>query len=611
MSKYTIFSPALAGVAQDQPSIKIQNIFSTNNSNVRINNGEVVRNKMRLPEIVDVNGDVISFPRRIFTLIENIPDNPSIETDDKFVIEGDQTDYIEADDTIRIMGSVSNDTTYTVDTVTFDTSNPSTYLDGRTLITVEESITDSTDFTGVLWQGDSCVIHQRTLVDDVQDEFLFLFTSYNIFRWDFSLKTLTNVWTVVGAAEVVNWSTDLTGNAVLATNNSDIPLIGTSSTNFKGIDTDEGPEVSTGVYIVRAKLVKEFENYTLLGNVVLSDGTALPTVFYNSKLNFPEEWDAGDSALFDIAGNDHIQGWGTEFDHLIIFKERSIHDMYFDAGLGDKLFVISNINSTIGCKAQDSIINDADGRLYYFATDKTIKSLREGEISQKIDPTLANIVDELVPYIKGTFIDEYSQIWWAIPVGATTTINNKVVVLDNNRIWNFIDMEVASFGQYSRVETQTWDNITFPNWDSWDQPWNSAAQNKGFPIDLVANCNSSVYASHESSLDITSSFEGYFVLTTDLAQKQALPIFKRLLDSEWYFTAGVGSTYVTISIKDSNQSVFTEVGTLDISNPNGNEIVIVPLSLDIRSKSFDIKVSGTNPYQFIGCVLSFEPAGSR
>lgn len=608
MPKFTIFSPALAGLAQNKPSIKIQTIFSTDNSNVRIQNGEVLRNQLRLPEIVDLDGNIIVFPRRIFSLIDSI-DNPSAEADDKFVIEGDQTSFIVADDIIRIMSSDTNDGLYTVETSIFNNDDPSTYLNGRTFITVTETIPDATDFTGELWSGSANIIHQRTLVDDIQDEFLFLFTAYNIFRWDFSSKTLATVWTVVGAAEVINWSSDLSGNTVLATNNSDIPLIGSATADFRGIDTAQGPEVSTGVYISRAKLVKNYENYTILANVVLSTGQNLPTVFYNSDLKDPEEWDEADAAFFDVEGNDHITGLGLEFEKMILFKENSTHEVRFN--VTDKIFEIDRLNAVIGCKAPDSILNDANGKLYYLATDKTIKSLREGEISQNIESTILNINDELTSTIRGAFVDEFSQLWWAIPSGATSTGNNKVIVLDNTRIWNFIDIDVASFGKYSRVETQTWQNIKFPDWESWDKPWNSSNQNSGFPIDLVSDYNGSVYASHESALDIDTAFTGSFVMTTDLAQKQALPVYKRLIDSEWYFRPGGPNDEMTISIKDSNQSSFTEVGTLSLSTTNGDEILILPLPLDIRNKSFDIKVSGENPFQFIGCVLEFYGAGDR
>jgi len=649
----------LAGLAQNEPSIKISNIFATDNSNVRIQDGEVHRCDLRLPEIVDNDGNVIIFPRYIYDLInptedpnpsivfpDIVPNNPSDnpsdffediiidnpsdffediiidnpsanpsdffedidgEDDEYFTILGDISANISAGDIIRIMNSTYNDGLYTVELVSVDT----TYASTRTLIYVLEDISNYLDITGNLWVGSANVVHQRLLSDDQQDEFLFLFTAYNIFRWDYSSKILSDVWTVNGSGSFENWSSVVIGNDVVATNNVDIPLIGNATDNFTGLDdSDNGPEVSSGVYISQAKLVTTFENYTLLGNVTLSNGTTLPSTFYNSDLNNKEEWNAGDAGYFDVEGNDHITGWGKEFEKLIIFKERSIHEMFFLAT--SELFSINKLNDVIGCKSPDSIINDADGKLYYLATDKSIKCLKEGEISQKIDSTIRNIQDLLVPQIRGFFINEFSELWWAIPIGTDATANNKIVTLTNDRIWNFINIPVSSFGKYGRVEVLTWKNNKYENWAAWNDTWNSVKQNNGFPIDLIADFSGSIYAAHESGLDKGSSFEGYFVLTTDLSSKQSLPIYKRLVNSIWYFRNSNNiDAIATIYIKGSNESSYTEIGSFSIYDSNNPEFLEINLPMDIRQKSFDIKISSNYSFKFIGCVLESYFAGDR
>lgn len=160
-------------------------------------------------------------------------------------------------------------------------------------------------------------------------------------------------------------------------------------------------------------------------DVALNNATNVPgaTVFAGA---------AGPRAI-DINRNDgeKITGLGFFQDVLIVFKESSIYQLYFNESNG---FVVERISSSYGCVSHDSIAsveNDC-----YFLTENGVyvlgnepnyyASIRTNELSSRIKPLLAQITPASRTKAKGIYFDD--RYWLTVPLGSTNV--NALVVYD-------------------------------------------------------------------------------------------------------------------------------------------------------------------------------------
>lgn len=136
----------------------------------------------------------------------------------------------------------------------------------------------------------------------------------------------------------------------------------------------------------------------------------------------------------DINKNDGevVTGLGFFQDVLIVFKERSIYQVYFNAANG---FVVERISSSYGCVAHGSIAsveNDC-----YFLTDKGIyvlgnepnyyASIRTNELSSRVKTLLQRINPAQWERVRGYYTDD--RYFLSVPLDSNVT-NNCVIVYD-------------------------------------------------------------------------------------------------------------------------------------------------------------------------------------
>ncbi|MHA1483567.1 MAG: hypothetical protein ACTSQA_09085, partial [Candidatus Heimdallarchaeaceae archaeon] len=278
-----------------------------------------------------------------------------------------------------------------------------------------------------------------------------------------------------------------------------------------------------------------------------------------------------------IGSRDFITGLKKYKGFLIIFKEESVHQMWLTEASTD-IFNNKPLFTELGCRASGSIVMDDKENLYFFASDNTFRHLLYGEISQPIDPIVKNLKPSLIGGIKSTFIDEYGEIWWAIPYG-TCTANNKIIKY--NKVWNQEDTAVNAFGKYITESDAL------------------------FLADLGAD--TSGYTKKLHSLE-SGSNSFYFTLTTDLTDKKGLSYYKRLLDLFIYVNKE-DSGSLTIEIKRDNETTWQSVGTIDLTGDE--DILIQHLAPDLRAKTFLIKVSGSDHCEFLGALFKFIITGER
>lgn len=598
MPSYTIFSPALAGLAQNQPSIKLVETYTPDNSNTRVYNGEIVRVESRMKEFYDSNSIKIACPSAYYTIT-------GVSTGAKtFTVATNLTATFVNGFQFRVNGSTGNDKIYTTVSSSFSTT---------TTIIVSETVSDATA-DGKIFTGSTPVMRYHTLVDNLGDEYLFVFTKYHIFHWQGITKTLIPLWTVSSPNSVVRWSTASFFNKVLVTNNVDLPLYwdaDTPSSNFAPVSSVNGLDVGGGEYVTKAKVVTTFNNYAIWANLTYKVLGEKPQALIASVIQNEQNYnDINDGGEWIIDGSDAITGFGYDQDFMIIFKEESIHKMWF-TGTAD-VFNRVRLSDSTGCMAPDSIINDAAGNLYFFSTQKEIFVLNNASASDIIKGLVNQIKDSLAYDIRSTYVKELNELWWAIPYGAGATNNNKILTFDvTNQIWSQRDIPVSAFGCYKRLTDYTWDTLPFDSWDEWSwESWDSVQAVAGYPIDLVGDYSGYTYAVIGSTKDDTTDFTSYFVLSTDFGSKSALPYFKRWLFSQFYFEPeSIGST-ITVEVKQDNEKSWQLAGTISIDGIS-EDLLIVDLPVDFRAKTNLIKISATNSFKFVGAYFEYETMSQR
>ena len=609
MNKFGIFSPVM-GKREDFPSILLDKAFTPDHSNVQAWNGELRSAKMRTPELL----------RTTYAIV--IADTSA----DHFEIDDDHTAEFLSGDTFRVYDSTGNDAQWTC-------SGDSTTSGTTTVITVTGDITDATA-DGRLYNDEDVASNTTTSVDFLKvqppDGYEFMayhllvqnsagseveklvgFTKAHVYQWDTGRQKWIAIHT--NSADCSSWSFVQVGDYLAVTNNIDVPLSwdGTFAT-MSGIDVHaSGPEVSTGVYMSKAKHVTTYENYVLFGDVALSDSSILPEQAYWSVLGYgvgaSADYKGEGSGNMRVTGKgSRVTGFGFWQDYLCIFKDKSWRKIWFTGG--DDIFNQAEGSPSVGTRAPDSIINDQDGRLYWYGNDMSFHEASLDRISQGLDVTARNISPEYVSLIKSIYIAEYGEIRWAVPAGAGVSANNKVLAYKDGK-WDVYDIAVTAFGLWNRVDTWTWDTIPFATWDEigWER-WDSVESDKGFPVDICSDSAGNTYALHGGHKDNGSSHTRYFVLTTDLSDKRALGWYKRIQQIRLYvFKEGAGD--LTIEVKRDNEPEWQSVGTVSL---NGTpDLLIERLPVDIRARTFLFKISATSAFRFVGMAFGFLPVGDR
>lgn len=367
------------------------------------------------------------------------------------------------------------------------------------------------------------------------------------------------------------WDVCIYGQYLCATNGQDKPIKWNGSSICTFIDTDL--DATPTDIITKAKFITSYNNYLILGNVTIG-ATDYPEHIYWS--NIGEGIDA-EGFYLDIEGKDagsaYIPGLGNitgGFGHykgdLMIFKARSIRRLWFTGG--SLVFNQDDMQVTTGCIAPGSVVNDRDGNLFFFGSDKRIREISYGSISEQVRAVTEGIDTDMAGQIASMHIDDYNELWWAVPCkslddNSAGIEHNNYVLCFKKGVWTIRKMQVVAFGQY--IKQVTYDYLDLPHknyttggvsgadvmtWDGSSWSLESAANDESYwdwghfvmpgvnevdPIDIVSDDSGAIYTAHYSYNDNSEEYESYFTLTTDLADKQALYAYKRLLKMSFYF----------------------------------------------------------------------------
>jgi len=130
----------------------------------------------------------------------------------------------------------------------------------------------------------------------------------------------------------------------------------------------------------------------------------------------------------------------------------------------------------------------------------------------------------------------------------------------------------------------------------------------GTLINICSDYSGYTYKLMRSETDDGETYTAYFVISTDLANKQGLSFYKRILDMDLYFNNEDSGT-ATISVKRDNETSWVSLGSVSLAGDD--DIIIKHLAVDVRAKHFLFKISASNHFEFLGVLFQFIPIGMR
>jgi len=294
---------------------------------------------------------------------------------------------------------------------------------------------------------DNPILHYHTFTKrSTAIQYVLAFTKAHIYCWN----TEDLVWDekFECSSDCTEWDTETYNDRVIATNNIDKVLTWDSTGDFEPLDTVNGIEYSTGLYLTKAKYVTTFESFLQLG-YTYENGVSRPQRIRWSAIGEGEvtgSWKTGDAGSAETEGSDIITGFKIYSGKLIIYKEKSriVQSLVATSEVWNWV----KLPGAIGNLSNHSIVEDPDGRVYWLANDLTIREMELGEISHDIHPILKLIEPSSAHLVYGIYIEETGEIWWSIPYD--NALNNKVLTFKGGN-WGELNLSVSAFGSYKEA----------------------------------------------------------------------------------------------------------------------------------------------------------------
>jgi len=453
--------------------------------------------------------------------------------------------------------------------------------------------------------------------------YLFCFTKDHAYIWSSGTSKWTAMFTC--SASCTHWSTASFNDKVIATNGVDLVQVwsaGTPGTAFADFGTSKsGLEVGDGVYMTKAKYVLVYRDYIHFFNV-MEGGTAYPNMHRwgnHGQETFKVSTSDDDAGYRLYAPGNWVTGCGVYTaggnDLLVAFTNRTIETEWLVVDA--TVFNWKTANYKLGCIAADSIVNDAEGNLYFFGSDYHFhRFLTEARLSDDLATTVQTMHPTLCASIRAKYIQRYNRIWWAFPSGGSLTGNDKVLSLNLDLTgWDpILDMAVSAFGEYVEGTTYTIDSIPFGTidgitWETIDSNENVA----GWPLEIAGDYSGYSYRiNSDVAYDMGAAYESIVQVGTDLTQNNALEEYKRIHGLWTWFNRQVDSGYeAKLSIQGEADDTPESIGTVALDGGTAGNIIRTWTPCDVRSRDFIIQVSASNDFHLYGILIDYDVDGNR
>lgn len=618
MGQFAIASPKL-GLADSMPSILLNKAFIQDGSeNVIERYGEYQRIRGRLAEFLDItNGEKIAMPTDVFTI-------SSINTGTKTItITGDHSGgntALAVGAAIRINGGTTeaNNVEFTV------ASLPTT-----SKIVVAETLSSAGATKGFVFVGATpALAYHRHVKKKGNTEYTLVGTAYNIFLWTYSNRSFAVKHTCASACLRWEFCThdDATNHDnVYATNNVDKVLwwnVASSAANSFAVldDTSDGLDIDGGsTFIVKAKHITSFEKCLIVGyltdnnaNVLAQTAAGAAIDTGGAQVDFQYEVSTSDAWRKDFSNTPaFLMGFASSGNNIIVgtgpdAKTGRIYRGWLTTE--DTPFAWVEETLKVGILSADSFCNSKDGRLFFLATDLTIRELNTPEpISSLIDKKIRTVNTSVAEYAQATFIDTYNMIALALPLGSSTTNNKLICIFVDTRQWFEQDIPVRCFGDYTQQTAYTYDTLPYSDYEDWGADWllyDTDVNVAGFPLEICADYSGYTYDLFRANTDAGAAITGTLIFGTTLdSDGETFLRYKRANYGAYFYFNREASGEVTIEVKRDKESTWQSVGTVSLVDAALPDVVAVHVPFDIRARHYTWKISSSDYFEFLGMFL--------
>lgn len=607
MTDFAIQTPKF-GKDENTPSVLLKEAFVSDGSTDIVEiDGEYRHNLGRLPDLLDSDGVQICAPINIFaiTAVDQGAKKFTIGTNEAATITANAVN-----NKIRINASTGNDALYTIDTVTDVAST--------TEIVVTETIADAT-VDGNMFVGATPIQAQLRYVRQTNDaEFFLVATTYNIFSWVNSSKQLQVKFTSGSPGTGTRWELQEHLDNIYATNNVDLVQKWATSTAPSGSFGDLGS--ATGIVvgdvegggsrkITKAKHLASFQSYLHIGRVTYDNSDVRPQRTHWSSLGDTTDFDvtgAGDAGSNDFTNKEgFLMGYGKWSNMLIVFTT----DLHYEGTLVTDSLVFNwdEAELKVGSFSADTIVNDPSGRLYWLASDQTIKEFRTPfDISEGVIKTLRNLNTTVAEFAQAVYNEAQKSVMFAIPVTQSAT-NNVIVEFFIESGSMFIhNIPVRSFGKFTRQETFSYDNppfsTSFDTYAEWGGSWGVYDLNRsvqGFKLTMAADYNGGIHEYNGAITDAGNLYTSTLIFSSTLTQIKDLIRRKRVNNGAHAVFTRKSSGVVAFSVKGKSKGSYQALGNFSLANSIATETVTPHLPFDVADTQFLWRLQTTADMAFL------------
>jgi len=271
----------------------------------------------------------------------------------------------------------------------------------------------------------------------------------------------------------------------------------------------------TAIDITGAKFIKVFKERVLLFNLS-EGGERIPQRIRWSPLGsgglwFPDfsappppvterEWDP--LAYLDLPTNEIIYGVDYSTNHIVIFTANNTWKLEALGTSPDTPFRVQKVTSGIGARGYYSTVSYHDN---VFAFDKEGIIIYNGRYSQRLDAKIPDFFvsfnTELIGIINGVASEETRQIVWLYPsVGATENDSALTYNYEKNTWATWEIGGIHRLGLSTAQDFEAYKDLV-GTFKEWDEPFNTASNDIGFPILLGGGVAGEVFKMNTEATD--------------------------------------------------------------------------------------------------------------
>ena len=448
------------------------------------------------------------------------------------------------------------------------------------------------------------------------DTFLMVITNTKVYKYNTGTSDFDDITggSLTGTADQPSDS-DVAFNKFYLTNGVDYPQFWDGTGNIAvvpGLDASVGSDIEGGVSACKAKAIKGFANFLVLGNT-LEDSVEAPSRVRWSKYGDPTVWintaGAGQAGYADVGDVDQIITMQRLKDYLVIYKERSIWIMQYVGP--PAIFAFRRIVDGIGCVSPKGVASLTNSHVFFgpdgiYAFDGVSLT----PLSDRINISFFTQLNQAkIQLLSALFVEEDFEILFPFVRNGETVPTEALVYNYVTGAYGFRDFPAVAVGYWTQQSSLSWHDFGTRTWDEISEYWDQKNLSAEGPLNLFADSSGYVYKINTVDTADGSDYEGYFTTKVlDFGDPRIIKRVQRLQllvdrEGDWdvqIYAAALENPYETPQYGNPK--------TLNLLSSNA----FVDLDLSGRYFVFKFRTPSKNQhFTFTGLNVYYVPRGTR